>query len=182
MARKGSDATTIQEITEEADVGFGSFYNHFESKNALVEAMIVEAMETFGNALDRISERVKDPAEVLASSLRYGVERAINQPDWGWFLIHSGLSAHRMRMGLGGRLARDIRVGVESGRLHTDDLEATLYAVGGAVLAIMIARLEGELESEAPERAATLALKLLGIPDSEAAEIARRPLPPVEFD
>ena len=31
FARQGVDNTRIQEITEEADVGFGSFYNHFES-------------------------------------------------------------------------------------------------------------------------------------------------------
>jgi AcrR family transcriptional regulator len=179
MARKGADATTIQEITEKADVGFGSFYNHFESKQAIVEAMMAQTIETFGKALDRISEAVKDPAEVLAASLRYGVERAIDEPDLGWFLVHSGLSAHRMRMGLGMRMARDIRLGVESGRLHADDLEATLFAVGGMVLSIMAARLDGELESEAPERAATLALNLLGIPNPEAGEIAHRPLPPL---
>jgi len=181
MARKGTDATTIQEITEEADVGFGSFYTHFESKDAIVEAIMAETLETFGNALDRISEAVTDPAEVLAASLRYGVERAINEPDLGWFLVHSGLSAHRMRFGLGVRMARDIRLGVESGRLHADDLEATLFAVGGSVLSIMAARLAGELESEAPERAAILALNLLGIPNPEAREIAHRPLPPLDF-
>jgi len=181
MARKGTDATTIQEITEEADVGFGSFYTHFESKDAIVEAMMAETLETFGNALDRISEAVTDPAEVLAASLRYGVERSINEPDLGWFLVHSGLSAHRMRLGLGVRMARDIRLGVESGRLQADDLEATMFAVGGIVLSIMAARLNGELESEAPERAAILALNLLGISNPEAREIAHRPLPPLDF-
>lgn len=181
MARKGADTTTIQEITEEADVGFGSFYTHFESKDAIVEAIMAETVETFGNALDRISEAVTDPAEVLAASLRYGVERSIIEPDLGWFLVHSGLSAHQIRFGLGVRLARDIRLGVESGRFQVDDLEATMFAVGGAVLSIMAARLEGELESEAPERAATLALNLLGIPNPEAGEIAHRPLPPLDF-
>ncbi len=181
MARKGSDATTIQEITEEADVGFGSFYNHFESKEAIVEAMMAETMETFGNALDRISEAIEDPAEILAASLRYGVERAIDEPDWGWFLIHSGLSAHRIRMGLGARMARDILRGVESGRMQVDDLEATMFAVGGAVLSIMAARLDGELEFEAPQRTAIVALKLLGVPNPEATEIAHRPLPPIDF-
>jgi AcrR family transcriptional regulator len=181
MARKGADAATIQEMTEAADVGFGSFYNHFESKEAIVEAIMAETVETFGNALDRISQAVTDPAEVLAASLRYGVERSIIEPDWGWFLVHSGLSAHQVRFGLGVRLARDIRLGVESGRFQVDDLEATMFAVGGTVLSIMAARLEGELESEAPERAATLALNLLGIPNPEAREIAHRPLPPLDF-
>jgi hypothetical protein len=78
-------------------------------------------------------------------------------------------------------MARDIRLGIESGRLQADDLEATLFAVGGIVLSIMAARLDGKLESEAPERAAILALKLLGIPNPEAREIAHRPLPPLDF-
>jgi len=38
MGEKGIGATTIQEITDTADVGFGSFYNHFESKQAIVQA------------------------------------------------------------------------------------------------------------------------------------------------
>jgi AcrR family transcriptional regulator len=181
MARKGTDATTIQEITDEADVGFGSFYTHFESKQAIVEAIMAETLETFGSALDRISVAVTDPAEVLAASMRYGVERAIKEPDLGWFLVHSGLSAHQMRVGLGMRMARDVRIGIESGRLQADDLDATLFAVGGIVLSIMAGRLEGALESEAPERAATLALILLGIPNPEAGEIARRPLPPIDL-
>lgn len=32
MAAEGADAATINDITEAADVGFGSFYNHFASK------------------------------------------------------------------------------------------------------------------------------------------------------
>ena len=44
FARQGVDNTRIQEITEEADVGFGSFYNHFESK----EALGAEIVERYG--------------------------------------------------------------------------------------------------------------------------------------
>ena len=31
FARQGVENTRINEITDEADVGFGSFYNHFET-------------------------------------------------------------------------------------------------------------------------------------------------------
>ena len=33
-AERGMEGVAINEITEAADVGFGSFYNHFESKEA----------------------------------------------------------------------------------------------------------------------------------------------------
>ncbi|MCP5068034.1 MAG: TetR/AcrR family transcriptional regulator [bacterium] len=181
MARKGSDAVTIQEITEEADVGFGSFYNHFESKAAIVEAMMADAAESFGSALDRIADVVDDPAEVLAASLRYGMQRVANDPDWGWFIVRTGLSRFHLRTGLGARLARDIGRGVEAGRLHAEDPEATFFAVAGTVLALMAARMDGSLEHEAPERTAILALNLLGIQNPEASEIAHRPLPSIEL-
>src|SRR5690349_18112328 len=35
MAEKGMEGVAINEITETGDVGFGSFYNHFESKEAI---------------------------------------------------------------------------------------------------------------------------------------------------
>ena len=33
IAEGRGDRASIQEITEEADIGFGSFYNHFDSKS-----------------------------------------------------------------------------------------------------------------------------------------------------
>ena len=43
MADKGVEATTIQEITDAADVGFGTFYNHFESKEVLIDELVDNA-------------------------------------------------------------------------------------------------------------------------------------------
>jgi len=39
FATKGVDATTIEDITERADLGKGTFYRHFTSKEALVLAL-----------------------------------------------------------------------------------------------------------------------------------------------
>ena len=52
FARQGIDATRINEITDEADVGFGSFYNYFESKDAIVAAVVEETVEAAGRAID----------------------------------------------------------------------------------------------------------------------------------
>src|ERR1700741_5273233 len=56
MARKGMEGVAINEITEAADVGFGSFYNHFESKDAIYRAVMDAVFEHFGDALDRLVE------------------------------------------------------------------------------------------------------------------------------
>jgi AcrR family transcriptional regulator len=60
--RKGIDAATVNDITEEADVAYGSFYNHFKSIDeiaaALVGASVQRAADLTGSILKK-AERVE---------------------------------------------------------------------------------------------------------------------------
>jgi len=180
MARKGIGDTSIQEITDTADVGFGSFYNHFASKEAIAGAVMEQAIESFGDAADRFAETIDDPAEVLAASVRHAVMRAASDEAWGWFLIRTALArGDGLRRGLGRRLARDVGTGAKAGRFKVDDLVGTMLAAGGAILAVIAGRLQGEIGDDAPERAAAVVLKLLGLPAREASQVANRPLPAI---
>jgi AcrR family transcriptional regulator len=180
MARKGIGATSIQEITDTADVGFGSFYNHFPSKDAIAEAVMDDALESFGLAADRLAETVDDPAEVLAASVRHALRRARDDQAWGWFLVRTALARGGvLRHGLGRRLARDIGVGVTARRFKLTDPEATTVAAGGAILAFIAGELHGDIAGDVPERAATVVLRVLGLPPGEARQIATRRLPPI---
>ena len=60
-AGTAADAS-IQEVTDAADVGFGSFYNHFSSKTELFEAAVTDVLEELGALFDRLSVDVADPA------------------------------------------------------------------------------------------------------------------------
>jgi len=51
-----------------------------------------------------------------------------------------------------------------------------MLTAGGAILAIIAARLQGDIGEDAPERAATVVLSLVGLRAKEAATIASRPL------
>jgi AcrR family transcriptional regulator len=181
MAEKGIGGTTIQEITDKADVGFGSFYNHFESKQAIVQAIFDETIESYGDALDHIADEVEDPAEIVAASVRYVVMRGSEDPTWGWFLMRSVFLAQVLRTGLGRRLMRDIRLGIEAGRFRAGDLTYATLAISGVTLSVLAGRLHGELGTDAPENAATIALKLVGLPARQAEAIASRPLPDIPF-
>ena len=179
MARKGVGETSIQEITEQADVGFGSFYNHFASKEAITDAVMEEAIESFGDAADQLARLLGDPAEVLAASVRHAVAKAAADDAWGWFLLRTAL-ARGGGHGLGRRMARDIRIGIDARRFRVEDVPAATLAAGGAVLATIAARLHGEIGEDAGERAAAVVLGLLGVAAGEARRIARRPLPAIE--
>jgi len=61
FSEKGVDATAVEEITERADVGKGTFYRHFSDKNDLVIALIEDAASKL---LDRIRVREHEPANL----------------------------------------------------------------------------------------------------------------------
>jgi AcrR family transcriptional regulator len=195
MAEKGMEGVAINEITEAADVGFGSFYNHFESKEAIHAALTDWVFEDFADTLDRVAGAIADPAEVIAVSVRHTVLRAKRDPVWGQFLIREGLSARALSRGLGQRLLRDIAKGNAAGRFVVDDLLMSFASVGGMVLAAIAIQLQFESLQEGKsaqlsslglaagnlgERTAAALLQTLGIGKPEALEIANRPLPAVD--
>ncbi|WP_280245786.1 TetR/AcrR family transcriptional regulator [Nocardia abscessus] len=67
---EGRSAVSIQEITDAADVGFGSFYNHFESKEQLFDEAVRSALQVYSEMRDGIVALYEDPAEVFAVSFR----------------------------------------------------------------------------------------------------------------
>lgn len=180
FARQGVDNTRINEITEEADVGFGSFYNHFDSKEAIVEAVLTEAVSTQGAAIDAVTARLDDPAEVIAAAHRHFVRLARSDPDWAWLLVRLDVSHDVLLAGLGPFARRDLRRGLKSGRLQVANEQVALLASGGALLAVMRAVLDGRAPKDADVHHAEGMLRLFGLPPDKAADLARRPLPPVQ--
>ncbi len=176
IARKGIDATTIADITGEADVGIGSFYNHFESKERLIETLVAQAIETHGIALDRLVDDVADPAERFAICVRHTIRMADHDPVWAWFTVRAGIYFRELESGLGVRLIRDLARGIEARRFTPRDLRSALVVIGGATVAAMQGRLLGLPDLPPDSGIAENLLRMLGVPAAEAERIASRPL------
>jgi AcrR family transcriptional regulator len=194
MAEKGMEGVAINEITEAADVGFGSFYNYFDSKEAIYAAVLDWVFEEFGATLDRLVSNIADPAEVISVCVRHTLLRARREPVWGQFLIREGFSARVLERGLGRRLLRDIEKGVKARRFPIDDILMMCTSVGGTILSSISVELQfgssqgaqsvklkrlGFSTAALPERTAATLLRTLGLDPAEAEAIARRPLPSV---
>jgi AcrR family transcriptional regulator len=177
FARQGVDNTRIQEITEEADVGFGSFYNHFESKEAIVEAVLEEVVAAQGAAIDSVTAELEDPAEVIAAAHRYFVRLASTQPEWAWLLIRLDVSHNIVLRALSPFARRDLHAGVTSGRLSVPNERLALFAASGGMLGVMRAVLDGRIGTGADVMHAEYVLRMFGLSPDDAAEVARRPLP-----
>lgn len=169
----------ILEITQAADVGMGSFYNHFDSKEALFEAAVADVLDNHGALLDQLTESIDDPAEKFACSFRMTGRLFRRRPQESRILLVNGLSLLGSDRGLGPRAVRDIAAGVAAGRFTVDDPKLALAVAAGALLGLgKLLQLEPERDdAAAADRVTEDVLRLFGLPAEEARRICQRPLP-----
>lgn len=182
LAQRGTTEVAVQDITDEADVGLGSFYNHFTSKAELFEEAVLDLLSDFGAALDAACLEMNDPAEVTAVGIRSTCRLAGSQPEVARILVMAGPQFLVADRGLAPQALRDITNGIGAGRFAAQDPGLALVVVAGSVLAFVQMRLSGVQSSgrltdeNADDLAATL-LTTLGLSPADAHEVAHRPLP-----
>jgi AcrR family transcriptional regulator len=178
IADRGLEGLVIQEITQFADVGYGTFYNHFPSKEAVVDAVIKAALLRILGLSDRLVEVLPDPVEAFGMDLRMGLHGSRTDRVWGWFLIRSTLSrGQTLRMGMADSLKRSIENGVAGGHFKCDDIEMACHAIGGLLLLGTINLVSGDMPDDYEDRLVTTALKFLGIRAARIESVLAKPYP-----
>jgi AcrR family transcriptional regulator len=182
IAEGRGERASIQEITEAADIGFGSFYNHFETKDQLFRTASEEVLERWGQMIDRACAGIDDPAQVFATSLRISGRLGWTHPDLARFITGAGLELLDIPRGLAPRALRDIKIGQAAGRFTVPNPDVALSAVAGGLLGLLRVRQRDpeQIDETAVDQLAEAVLRMLGIPAREAKRIAARALPDIE--
>jgi AcrR family transcriptional regulator len=175
----GKTNVPVLEITQAADVGMGSFYNHFSSKEELFDAAVVDVLDAHGALLDELTTAIEDPAETFACNFRLTGRMFRRRPQESRILLDSGLSLIDNERGVAPRARRDLTAAIEAGRFTIDDPELALSIAGGVLMGIgsLITKRPDRDDAAATDRATEDLLRLFGLPAAEAAEICRKPLP-----
>jgi AcrR family transcriptional regulator len=168
MTEKGIDAATMLEIAQLADVGAGTVYNYFKSKEELAIAVLEEMMHELALQIEKQTVAFDDPAEIYAFGIRTVLDTATNDLSWKQMLYRSEVIADALYRRMGPFAMRDIRRAVEAGRFQAPDAELvwrlTVHAIVGASLAITT----GQLAPGATGEILVRLLCMTGI-DAEAA-------------
>jgi AcrR family transcriptional regulator len=173
----------VLEITQAADVGMGSFYNHFDSKEQLFDAAVEEVLDRHGAVLDRLTADLQDPAAVFACSFRLSGRFFRERPQESRILLANWSALLSSDKGLAPRALRDIKAAVAAGRFTVDDAELALAVAGGTLMGV------GHLLQSEPQRdagttsdaATESVLRLFGMSRDDAREVCSSPLPEFEF-
>ncbi|MEU0134109.1 TetR/AcrR family transcriptional regulator [Streptomyces sp. NPDC006296] len=178
-ADRGDFEVSIQQITEAADVGFGSFYNHFSSKTELLDAAIAEALEAHAAWLERMLADVDDPAEVFATSMRLTGRLVRTRPRMARVLMHGGRALLAAPYGHAPHARRDIEAALAAGRFTTEDVEVALACTAGCLVAAMhLCHVDPEVSvDDVADRTVLNVLRMFGMDDAEAHRIVELPLP-----
>lgn len=178
VAEHGLDAVTVADITERADVGTGTFYNYFTSREAAIDAVIEDQIATLGRRLDAMSRYLEDPAEIISTSLRHLMGTAISDPVWGKFIVNLGLAHPSLIAILGPRATRDMQIGINADRFDVPNVPMAADIIFGSLLAAIHAHHLSETASSDPTiDLAIYNLRMLGLSPDDASAVSHRPLP-----
>lgn len=171
-AGKGGSAT-IQDITEAADLGFGTFYNYFESKDELFELASSEVLEEWGRELDQAGRQLDDPAEAFATRFRIAGRMGRTHPERARFLTELGLQALARPDGLAPRARRDLTAAFASGRLRHPAPEVALATTAGALIGLLAMQLDpgAEVGDDVVDEVTAGLLRLLGATEQDASDL-----------
>lgn len=178
LLAEGRTNAPVNVITEAADLGIGSFYNHFDTKEQLFAAAVTDALERHADHVEELTKGLDDPAEVFAQSYRFAGRLHRQQPMLSKVLLGNGLRTLNAADGLGPRARRDIQAAVAAGRFRVPDLDVAMITVMGTALCL------GQMIHDRPElddaaltdRVTADVLRVLGMSAEEAEALAFSPL------
>lgn len=177
FAHKGIENSTINDITEEADVGFGSFYNYFSSKNEIATCVFEARAEEIAAVGDMIAERENDAATAVAYIQRVFLTKAVTDPVWAWFIVHANYSIPEMTRVFMEHGKRDITRGIEQGRFAVPSTDTAMRLVLAGLQGMMRAILEKDVTTASVDETIEYLLKMLGLDPAEARLLSRKKLP-----
>ena len=180
MSEKGIDGATMLEIAELADVGAGTVYNYFKSKDELAIAVLEEMMHDLALRIEKITNTFTDPAQVYAYGIRMVLETATQDVRWRQLLNRSEVLADATFRRMGPFAIRDLQTATAAGRFQARDPELLWRLATHAIVGVSLAITTGLLPASVIDETVVSLLCMTGIGEAAARELAARPRPTIE--
>jgi AcrR family transcriptional regulator len=177
LTEKGIDAATMLEIADLADVGAGTVYNYFESKDELAVCVMERVMHRLAERIEAVTNSFSDPAQVYAFGVRNVMKAATTDRRWRWLLMRSEVIAGAMYRVMGPYAIRDIRQACKAGRYSVEDPDLAWRQATHAIVGFSIAVCDQNVDPKKIDEAVVNLLGMVGVTRDEAWEIAKRPCP-----
>lgn len=171
FAQRPVDSVSIDELVLAAQVAKGSFYNHFEDRDALAQSVAAEIRDLLNARVLALNSEVGDPALRVARGLAVFFRFAADEPNGAMALarIHgpdSSSEAPHNRP-----VVDDIAAGIATGRFRIPTAESGIMlvvSIGMAGLLRIVREPSPTVAISITQQLVMLTLRGLGVPDDEA--------------
>lgn len=181
MEEKGIDAATMSEIAQIADVGAGTVYSYFSSKDELAVAVLETLMRELAIKIQQVTDKFTDPAQVYAFGVRTVLDTATQDPSWKQLLYRSELIAGAMYRSMGPYAMRDLKNATAAGRFFVSDPTVTwhlaTYSIVGFALFLTENAGDNPNYEDYVQEAIVRILCMTGIGLEDAKDLASRERP-----
>lgn len=177
MGNGGLRDVSILALTQAAGLSNGTFYNYFNSREALLEAVAMRMAEDMATELRPLFDKTPDPAARVALASGRFMAKAQKDPDFGWALLRMIGNSYQMSSLISQYILTDLREGLALGRFrYVSDL-AALDLLLGTLLAGIRSVLEKRVGTAHFAHIAEITLCGLGMRAAEARKLSRLALP-----
>lgn len=175
VIKKGIEKTTLDDITEAADLGRRTFYYHFSGKDECVQAAASSVYQRYGEHVDQ-SVVSDDSAFVVALSIQSVLAGLIREPVTHVLMERPRLLGHAVIEALGLFFHRDITRGLQSGTFNPpigqEKLDSLVkWTLVGVILEA--SENDSQLANDLKDYSQTF-LMILGVPAKEAKSAAAK--------
>ncbi len=172
IAERGLEGLRVSDVTERADVAFGTFYNQFKTKDDIVEAVVAETLVGLANSIAD-SPAFADPAEAHVASTLAIIQIAYKEPDLARLLVNLSQAEARFERIIRPQAGALLERGVAEGVFAIDDLETTVTMSMAAAFEVIRGIVDGRLGDRADLACAEVLLRMAGVPPRRATRYVR---------
>jgi AcrR family transcriptional regulator len=174
FAEKGPEAPVVDDFVRAAGIARGTFYNHFQSVEQLLEATSVWTTGAAVHAIDQALRNVHGPAVRFGTGVRLFLASAEANPVWCRFV------ARAWKLGQLEVPRRDVRNALRHGEFHVPGVEAGMDVVLGGLREALYRMATGDTPRGYRDRVVEVCLQALGATPDLIAQVLSQELPPLD--
>jgi AcrR family transcriptional regulator len=164
----------VDDFVRAAGIARGTFYNHFQSVEQLLEATSIWTFDGAVQAIDEALRGVSGPAVRFGTGIRLFLASAETDPVWCRFV------ARVWKVGPLEAPRRDLRDALKKGEVHIPSVEVAIDVVNGGLREALF-----RMGSERPPRGyrdhvVQVCLQALGVAPDVIARVFAQGLPPLD--
>jgi AcrR family transcriptional regulator len=173
FAEKGPDAPVVDDFIRAAGIARGTFYNHYQSVEQLLEATSVSIIDSAVQAIDLALAGVSGPGARFGTGIRLFLASAETNPVWCHFV------ARVWKLGKLEAPRRDLRNALKQGEFRVPSVDVGMDVVLGGLREALF-----RMGSERPppgyrDQVIKVCLQALGAAPDVIARVLGRKLPPL---